>query len=621
MMFARLRDLICWACASISVLSLFLSGEAWADFPGAKILIAIDAEEPMLDNYGRIADLINKVSESAPGVPIQIEALESQALESVAKRASADLLLTSPFRYRQIGMSSWRSIAVVMHDRVFDPNRSDGGLLLTNADNSTAGQLSSLKSTRIALPKDAGLTPAMALQADWVQERLPVGDLEIVRTSLDVPALMDALRAGTYAAMLLPVCALEKAADSKVLHTAALRVISPKSSNGLACAHTTTLYPGAVLASAPTLSPEISRRLVGALLSSSPDPAGFYWSEPTDFSAVDEALTALDLDAYAKLRKWSINQIWRDYKPWFLAGMLAVIMLLTHSFIVGMLVNRRTAALSASLAREHAFEAQAEQASKRIRMMERIGLLGQVGSLFAHEIRQPLSAVSVYAYGIRRMIQNDAIDKEAILNVLSKIEKQTENAEAIVQKIRNYLKRNETEKRTVSLADIARKAAATFASSGKRKAAVRIEELSQQKTVAFVDPIEIELVLLNLMRNAEEVQATSNIREPRIRITVGISSTESDFCEIAVEDNGPAMDQEAFAQFQGLVSAMDTSKPDGLGLGLSIVKALIEAQCGNVVFERSDRGSLRVVLRLPRLKTEQGKSRGTKPGEKHDLQS
>lgn len=258
MMFARLRDLICWACASISVLSLFLSGEAWADFPGAKIRIAIDAEEPMLENYGRIADLINKVSESAPGVPIQIEALESQALESVAKRASADLLLTSPFRYRQIGMSSWRSIAVVMHDRVFDPNRSDGGLLLTNADNSTAGQLSSLKSTRIALPKDAGLTPAMALQADWVQERLPVGDLEIVRTSLDVPALMDALRAGTYAAMLLPVCALEKAADSKVLHTAALRVISPKSSNGLACAHTTTLYPGAVLASAPTLSPEIS---------------------------------------------------------------------------------------------------------------------------------------------------------------------------------------------------------------------------------------------------------------------------------------------------------------------------------------------------------------------------
>jgi len=303
-----------------------------------------------------------------------------------------------------------------------------------------------------------------------------------------------------------------------------------------------------VAVASPSLTPALSRSIASALLSAGPDSSKRFWTEATDFSELDSALRLLDLDAYADLRKWSLRRLWTEYKPWFLFALMGLIALGLHSVVLSRLVNRRTAELADALCREKLFEQQAQVAARRISKMERIGLLGQVTTLFAHEVRQPLSVIAVYAYGLRRQIEKGRSTEGELIDGLKKIEAQNALADSIVKKVRNWLRQKGSKRELVNLLDVIQRSCATFLSSGKRRADLQFNGNSRQEPIyIYADSLDLELVLLNLLRNAEEAQTT--VLAPFIHLDVFsdgkevIESLEERItgrysCETILDDNG-----------------------------------------------------------------------------------
>ena len=589
---------------TLSALLLFFTGPVRADFPGSMIRVAVDAEEGYLLAEGIAADVERTLKQTLPEVPVELRFVTKDEMRRAVATRSVELVLTTPFSYRRLGLTDARVIAGLIQARSPDPNRAGGAVVLVDADREDLSGFSSLAGKRVALSSHYGLNFEGIFRAAWLDEGNAPKTLRIADVTAKDDEALAGLERGDYDALVLPACRLERLSERRTLATENLRVVAPKSSTDLACAHSTALYPGPVLVATPTLSPAFSRRIIGTLLSAPPTPAGFFWGEATDFAAVDRALTMLELDAYADLRRWSLSRILRDYAPWFAGAAFMLVLLVSHSFLVAWLVRRRTRELTASLARERLFEAQAETAGKRVRMLERIGLLGQVGSLFAHEVRQPLSAIAVYAYGLKRMIERGTGSEQKLAEGLEKISEQTANAEAIVAKIRSYLKRDADRKENVPAADVVEKAVKTFEASGRRRSAIRLSanRPKDRPGDAFpvrVDAMEVELVLLNLFRNAEEIQTAAAVKNPEITVEIGRDAKTPEDVTITVSDRGPALDDEAFAAFTARLAAMETTKKDGLGLGLSIVASLTEAQGGRVSFARSARGGLSVTLHLP----------------------
>lgn len=548
------------AVTLLCLCAIGLASPSWAAFPGQKLRISIDASVIPNDVSEETLHLLEQVL-----AEVQIEARteeNSADLKKAFEMREIDLLLTSAALYRSLGMIGARDIATLASEDLSNPNKTAGAAVFVQLERADLNDWQDLSNKKIAYSSEWGLDGNTAFRAELVQHGILNVKFENIK-----PHASDAIRRlleGEFDALVLPVCLLEKTAAKQFLMTDSMRVLSPRSTEGTACVVSTKLFPGIVAVASPSLTPALSRSIASALLSAGPDSSKRFWTEATDFSELDSALRLLDLDAYADLRKWSLRRLWTEYKPWFLFALMGLIALGLHSVVLSRLVNRRTAELADALCREKLFEQQAQVAARRISKMERIGLLGQVTTLFAHEVRQPLSVIAVYAYGLRRQIE----------------------------KGRNWLRQKGSKRELVNLLDVIQRSCATFLSSGKRRADLQFNGNSRQEPIyIYADSLDLELVLLNLLRNAEEAQTT--VLAPFIHLDVFSDGKEA---YVRIVDNGPPLDESSFKR---ITAAMETTKPEGLGLGLSLVNSIIEAQGGRIKFTQSEVGGLSVTLSLP----------------------
>lgn len=171
------------------------------------------------------------------------------------------------------------------------------------------------------------------------------------------------------------------------------------------------------------------------------------------------------------------------------------------------------------------------------------------------------------------------------------IGEQADAADRIVEKVRAGIRSKSAVRKRFDLAEAADRAVASYRASGKLKAEVVFS--SRAPAPVYADPLELELVLLNLIRNADEAMEAAGTRFPKIYLTTEESAGSS---SVRVEDDGPAVDLEAFER---RADAMESTKDGGLGLGLSIARSLTEAQGGAMRFSRGPRGGVAVTLSFP----------------------
>jgi two-component system, LuxR family, sensor kinase FixL len=220
--------------------------------------------------------------------------------------------------------------------------------------------------------------------------------------------------------------------------------------------------------------------------------------------------------------------------------------------------------------------------------VSRLTELGQMAAALAHEVNQPLTAMANYLNGVRRLLA--AGKQEAALQAMERIAEQAERARQLIQRLRAMVRKGETEQRPEDLAKTIEEASA-LALVGVGSGLKLEIYVGQDASIAVIDKIQIQQVLLNLMRNAAEAMAGL----PRRELTIS-TARAGDWVEISVADSGPGLPEAVRTRlFQPFV----TTKPTGMGVGLSVCRTIVEAHGGGLRAEDAEGGGTVFRLTVP----------------------
>ncbi len=239
-------------------------------------------------------------------------------------------------------------------------------------------------------------------------------------------------------------------------------------------------------------------------------------------------------------------------------------------------------------ARYHRERRRAEQAEAEVHARKhqgelahaaRLSTLGGMAAGLAHEINQPLAAIVSYARGCARRLRTGDARPEALLEIVESIAAQALRAAAVLRRIRDFVRHRELPRERVDLGELVREAL-RFAEVEARHQGVALRvELSPTPLAVDVDPVQIEQVILNLVRNGFEATASRLAREADPREVVIRTARTPRGAEVTVSDSGTGVSPETAAR---LFEPFFTTKRDGLGLGLSISRSIVEAHEGRL---------------------------------------
>lgn len=245
-------------------------------------------------------------------------------------------------------------------------------------------------------------------------------------------------------------------------------------------------------------------------------------------------------------------------------------------------------------------EARLQELQVELVHIARLTALGEMASALAHELNQPLTAINNYVSGSRRLLDIEGPEaRTKIRGALEQAAAQALRAGDIIRRLREFVSRGETEKRVESLTKLIDEASA-LALVGAKEMGVRMRfDREPGSDLVLVDRVQIQQVLLNLIRNAIDALEGA----PRREITIAKRLTGDGMVRISVADSGPGIKPEMVGQlFQPFV----TSKKQGMGVGLSISRTIIEAHGGRISAENGPEGGAVVSFTLPALKEDEG---------------
>lgn len=254
--------------------------------------------------------------------------------------------------------------------------------------------------------------------------------------------------------------------------------------------------------------------------------------------------------------------------------------------------------VTASRAREARERAQEE----RFQTTSRLIAMGEMASSLAHELNQPLTAINTYASGLVRRLPPEAEREPAITTAVQAIAEQAKRAGQIIASIRAFIKKHEPQLERYDPARVIQHSL-QLAEPLAQKHGVRIMlDADSQRCELQIDPVLIEQVLLNLLKNAVEALATAQTAQPAIQLRTECGEA---YWRVEVADNGPGLSE---AMQANLFTPFYSTKPEGMGIGLNICRSIIEFHRGEFGVSNSASGSCIFWFTLPLLNAAQNKT-------------
>ena len=528
---------------------------------------------------------------------LRVTRLALDKLKEGLEKGEFDVMLTSAGFYRRNLSFGVRDLATLEGPPSFDPLRAESSVFIARSDREDIRGLPDLR----------GKTLSANMPSSFSGYQIGMG--EIVRLSSDyegffgktnfvghrMAGVIEDVLSGRSDAGVLRTCFLEEyARDHPEFSLKEVKVLNLKGSEG-GCSRSTELYPNWSFSATHAATPEQSRELLAIVLSMKPLPDGRCWTIATDFSSVDLLMKDLRIGPYEFLRSWSVWEFLREYRPLIVTLALVLLILATNGLVLSRLVKRRTAELERALSEQKRLRTETQATSERLYRMQKAGLVGQLSSLFVHELSQPLAAAKLYTGALLRKIERgrgpsvDELEEE-----LGEIRSEVTRAEVIVDKVRGYAKGKPGLMKRVNVPDAMERAEAMMS---HYSGLVQFSMHNEENLFVRGDQIEIELAIVNLLRNAFE--AVKRVPKPRVEISAQSRDSQ---VEISVEDNGPRLSDD---DFERLETPLMSTREEGLGLGVSIVRSIAERHHGSLRYMRGRTEGLRAVLTLPKEEEEE----------------
>lgn len=240
---------------------------------------------------------------------------------------------------------------------------------------------------------------------------------------------------------------------------------------------------------------------------------------------------------------------------------------------------------------------------ERLAHLTRLGTIGEMTTAIAHEINQPLTAISTYAQACQRMLRAGTGDETELADTLGKIGVQARRAGEVIRHLRRLVKQRDSETEVTDANELIRDLLHLAQVDSRAQGLVIRAELADRLPPIEVDPIQIQQVVLNLIRNAVDAMG-----EWRADDTIVVTSelTADGWVEIGVIDSGPGIPAHVVERrFEPFL----TTKPEGLGVGVSICRSIVESHGGKLSFEKNEPAGTVARFVLPALAVTPGESR------------
>ena len=244
------------------------------------------------------------------------------------------------------------------------------------------------------------------------------------------------------------------------------------------------------------------------------------------------------------------------------------------------------------LTRNKAQVREAEELRLRLTHSARLGTLGEMVSGIAHEVNQPLTAISTYAAACRRLAQSGRLETPELSGTLEKISQQAERAGQVIRGLRAMLRRRDEVREPLDSNKLVREVIRLVEFEVRQAGFDLSLHLAPDLPPVLADGVQVQQVVLNLVRNALDAMLERN-RGETIEV---ITSADDGHVEIRVLDRGPGLSSEAL---QRLYEPFFTTKRQGIGLGLSICKSIIGSHGGELTGDNRPDGGAEFRVRLP----------------------
>jgi signal transduction histidine kinase len=277
------------------------------------------------------------------------------------------------------------------------------------------------------------------------------------------------------------------------------------------------------------------------------------------------------------------RNLWTEYRfPVLAAGALIALQAMT----IGSLLVQRRRRLQA--------EADSSQRGIELARAMRFAAMGELTASIAHEINQPLGAILSNADAADLMLRSGTATPDALREILADIRRDDVRASEVIRRLRALLEKHEVEHTPIALNSSLREALALIEPEARRRGVVLETALGAADDSLLGDAVQMQQVLLNLAMNAMDAMDTS---QPELKRLTVITADLPDAVELTVADRGigiaPSMRERVFESFQ-------TNKAHGMGLGLPIVRAIVDAHHGQVALAAREGGGTTVTVLLPR---------------------
>lgn len=603
--------------AAAAALALLAAGAAFAAppedsrAPDEAVIGVIDVNEPGYRSEFVSPTLIY-LSKSLPEYRLRTVEIPAYRAAETIRQTSPDFVIgPSDIFLTLINSSGAQTLVSRKTPYAINAGYSVGSALIVREDRKELKDLADLKGKSVAASLPDSLGGWLALMGEVKRSGYrPEAFFGSTRfLTFQFPDVMQSVLEGQTDAGVLSACQLEAAEKAGLIDPGKLRVIHKKEDRGeLRCQRSTALYPDQQFGVISYTRPELVRRVAAALLAMPPQPS-FSWQVTGQFNAVNDLFKTLEIGPYEP-RPWTLADFCREYL-WEIGAVLALIAgLLLNEVRLRRLVVKRTAALSESLEENKRLSEVERRSRERLSVLERNSMVSHMSSMIAHELKQPLAAIINYCEVARLRLEDMDPAEPRLEQVNSLIAREANRITAIVDRVRSYAKKKNAPHAPCDLYDVMSRALANFRQHQVYRDAAPEVAASAERAECIVsgDSLELEILVLNLLKNA--ARAVKGVKKPRIWVKL---EPEGPYCRLSVRDNGPRLTDE---EFRRLHEASDSTNPDGLGLGLSIVRGIADSNGARLQVTRLDPCGVEFALEFERLAEKTGwKVRSTDTGE------
>ena len=542
------------------------------------------------------APFVAALQQKLPGQRIEPHYYDLQGMAQAIQSADVDFVITNPGHYvaleYDLGITR---IATQVLERSHDAMHTVGSAVIVRADRADLATLTDLKKKRLAAvsPDAFGGYQVIWAELKGIGLDPEAGDLTPVFTGFPMTQVIDEVRQGKTDAGVIRNCLLEQQISAGLVQPGEFRVLSPHKSE-LPCATSSRNYPGWAFAATADTPGTLSRAVLIALLSLPPGDSGQQWGVPADYHPVHDMLRELKIPPYDFLRQHSFESYVREY--WPVAGGLSVLLLfwLLYTLRVEVMVKRRTRELSAALLQRNELEENVNAQRQQMEHLSRLSILGELSGTLAHELNQPLATITNYARSLTRRLARGNLSAEATAQAAEEIASESERAAGILNGIRAFARKRIRTRERCDVLQLVQEAVRLFRGMAAKAPEILIDDhLPSDSRWVDADPLQIQQVLLNLLKNAMDAQKGSGVQQA---IEITLLSAGVGWAQVVVRDHGSGLSEDGLQQ---LFEPFFTTKEDGMGLGLSICKTIIESHGGALTASLPDDGlGLKLIFTL-----------------------